>query len=86
MIFHTNLPTYRVAVNGQDVVTTSAELTYEDVVALAGLKGDPSVTWSVWEAQGDKLAKVHRGGILHRGDAVPTVAGMSFRANHTGNA
>lgn len=86
MIFHTNMPTYRVTVNGADVTTTSTELTYEDVVALAGLKGQPSVTWSVWEAVGDKLAKMHRGGILHRGDGIQVADGMSFRAVHTGAA
>lgn len=58
----------------------TADVSYEDIVALAGLKGTPSVTYHKGGADGKD------DGILTPGKSVAVVAGTTFDAIHTNNA
>lgn len=72
----------KVTVNGVECeVKPSYFMNYDQVVAAAGLHGEPTVVYH-FPRQGD----VHRDGILHKGQAINVEEGMRFEAVHTGNA
>ena len=54
-------------------------VSYDDVVAMAGMKGWPSVTYKGRGPEG-------RSGILTPGGEVTLTPGMVFNVCHTGNA
>lgn len=71
-----------IIINGIPVVTESSEMSYDDIVQLAGKKGYPTVAYSSLR-QGDST----RSGEMHFGG--PTVRleeMMIFNVAHTGNA
>lgn len=71
-----------IIINGIPITTSKSELSYEDVVELAGKKGYPTVVYSS-PRRGDS----NRSGEMHFG--CPTVHiedQMVFSVVHTGNA
>lgn len=72
----------RIIVNGLEF-KVGREVTYEQVVELAGKRGNPTVTYSTRRRRGDAL----RSGTMHTGcRPVAVEDGMVFSAMHTGNA
>ena len=69
-----------VYINGlrQQVALTVDELTYEDIVKLAGEEGTPSVTWRRYMSA--------EGGTLAPGEKIKMQNGLGFKVCHTGNA
>lgn len=70
-----------IIVNGRPVGYREPVLTYEAIVALAGLQGTPSC---VWRYRGQPAGQ--REGILHPGQGVHVRAGMVIDCMHTGAA
>ena len=71
-----------IIVNGETRTVTQTEVTYEDIVDLAGHKGYPTVVY-----QGPRKGDAHRSGTLHMGSKpVRLESGMVFSVTHTGNA
>lgn len=69
-------------VNGRLITTEErTSLTYADVLALAGMRGTPTVTYHTRE-RGD----TKRSGIMHPGDVVEYVHLLQFNCVHTGDA
>lgn len=66
----------QVIINGEEREVDSTLVSYDDVVAMAGMKGWPSVTFRGAE----------RSGILTPGGEVTLTPGMVFNVCHTGNA
>lgn len=68
----------RIRINGQEhhIHGGGPDLTYADVVNLARMTGQPSVTWSAGQ----------QGGILSPDQSVRLVQDMVFNAAHTGAA
>ncbi len=69
-----------IIVNGREIATIAEELSFEDVVVLAGYpaEANPSVVYS--------RGRGGRKGILHHGVNVKVSGGMIFDAVYTGNA
>ena len=72
----------QIVINGKNVKCASEELTYDEIVQLAGYqKGTAvSVTWSV------PRSRPHVGDMAMRGESVQLRDGMVFNAMITGNA
>jgi len=66
-----------VILNGESMRMPEGRIDYEDLVSLAGLRGNPSMTWH---------QRGGAGGILSPGRWVEVRAGMVFNVVHTGNA
>lgn len=70
-------------VNGKATETELVEVHYADVVALAGMSGNPSVTYRARLGHDD----TSRAGTLYEGKApIRLIEGMAFNVVHTGNA
>lgn len=72
----------KISVNGILIDVDSASLTYERLVILAGIKGNPSATYSTKrDAEG-----AHRSGSMWAGTTVTLSPGMAFSVMHTNKA
>jgi hypothetical protein len=69
----------RIVLNGMPLVVDGDELTYDQLVSLAGAHGYPSATYA-------KGAEKKPSGMLIPGDAVPIVNDMIFNVIGTGGA
>ncbi len=71
-----------IIVNGREMKVSPRALTYEDVVELAGKKGQPTITWRVKNASGGLSD-----GTMSRGSfSIVPSNGMVFNVVHTDNA
>lgn len=76
-----DVPRIRIIVNGLEFLVEE-KVTYEQIVELAGKRGNPTVTYST-RRKGDS----RRSGEMHQGcNPVQVEEGMMFNAMHTGNA
>jgi hypothetical protein len=78
MIDADNPPEVEIIVNEQRIKVKQWDLSYEEILLMAGKSGNPSVTWGVRGNNG--------GGILSAGKKVAVVQGLIINAMHTGNA
>lgn len=67
-----------VHINAKEVMVEKSSLTYAEIVALAGMTGNPTVVWCKRGTQ--------EGGILYGDKSVLIVPGLSIDCCHTGNA
>lgn len=73
-----------IRVNGADkTVDDAAALSYEQILAFAGMSGTPSMTF-FWHAPGKSHHQ--RSGVLAPGGTVEAEPFMSFTVAHTDNA
>jgi hypothetical protein len=80
-IMSTMEDTMKIKVNGEPKVWPYSHISYEQLVSLAGMRGQhPYAKYHVYSASGV------RSGIINDGDEVALLEGMSFRVAHTGNA
>lgn len=70
-------------VNGDEhELLADTPLTYEHIVALAGLTGNPTMVY-----KSPRNGDVYRHGCMHKGQVLNIVTdGMRFTVCHTGNA
>jgi hypothetical protein len=68
----------RIIVNGERREIPPSPVTYEQIVALAGMSGNPSMTW--------KLPLLGSGGTMSPGCTLVPSDGLVFNVCHTGNA
>lgn len=72
----------RISVNGRDLDVLDSDVTYEEIIKLAGVGGWPSVTYC-----GRRTVDVRRAGSMHPGcKAVELEVGLSFSVIHTSRA
>jgi hypothetical protein len=71
----------KIIVNGQEMPFSGSQISYDEVIALAGKTGHPSVTY-----RGHVVRDSRREGLMHPGCAAVEVDdGMVFNVMHTGN-
>ena len=73
----------RVYLNGIAITSGRVSLTYEEIVALAGKHGHPSVTYTCPSSTG---AAVRAGTMNHASKPLELVDGMAISVIHTDNA
>ena len=71
----------KINVNGELRDFEGTSITYEQIVEMAGKKGNPSVIYNVRISD-----DMRRSGPMHAGSRVTIVEGMTFSVIHTGNA
>jgi hypothetical protein len=72
----------KIVVNGKELDFAGAQVSYEEIVKLAGKTGYPTVTY-----RGPRHNDSRREGEMHTGcSSVAIEPGMVFNAVHTGNA
>lgn len=75
--------TMTILVNGvSKKVESNKHLSYDDVVALAGMTGQPSMTWKFYEDSGARVGGV----MLPRTGSIAPLEGMLFTVTRTDNA
>lgn len=72
---------FTINVNGKEHKIPKAVMTYEDVLKLAELEGNPTMVFHGKQSNGNKIA-----GSLIPGQEIGLVEGMRFQVVHTGNA
>ena len=72
----------QIDVNGKQMFFTGSQITYQEIVALAEMTGEPSVTY-----HGRRHGDSQRSGMMSPGcKAIELEEGMNFNVAHTGNA
>lgn len=71
----------QITINGDAREWPKAEMTYDELVAFAGMKGNPSATYL-----GPRNGDSRREGIMSPGKTITIEDGMRFSVHHTGNA
>lgn len=69
-----------IVINGTKMTTEATTLSYEEVLQLAGLRGNPTTVYSY------RNSKDHSGRFLNPGKSVDVWDGLSIDCCHTGNA
>lgn len=70
-----------ITINGEKTLWAAPEISYEQLVELAGMKGTPSAMY-----EGPRHGDSQRSGIMHPGKIVAVEDGMHFSVAHTNNA